>query len=258
MGYKVKSTGIPWRISDGTIMQMACEVTFTLTGTDETVRTVTGPGINIKDLSEATWLAQIRMDLKTAIVAECQKLDAEAVETTAMTNQKTLLQTALTSSGWWFALLVAFLLWMMPLISWAGDLYPLWGTMTLVSANGGTSIWSVLRDTDIGTIDASGHYEVAIWANIEETGDNPSGTIGVSVWAVEAASGTTNSRVGPLSANEVTASEYTISAADPGVGVTKYLGTFSGVPYLHVSGARNNTADAVTINVRYRLMKGQY
>lgn len=258
MGYKVKSTGIPYRVSEGFSISMACSVTFTKTGTDEVTRTVQGASVNIKDIPEETLLLKIRMNLKDAVVAECKALDAEDVETTAMTNQKNLLQTALISSGWWFALLIAFLLWCLPIQSQASDLYPSWSALTNLST--GISTFGAGKTTQIGTIDCSGHYAALIFVNWEETGNNPTGSLGVSAYATESASGVTDGYT-PLTVFEILSSDYSNNyllplSATQGAGVTKtYL--IENIPYITI-GVGKSVDEDDTVTIRYKLMKGQY
>ena len=254
MGYKVKSTGIPWRISEGPLMKMAVDVVFTLNGTDEVPLTVTGTGVNVKDLDEATWLAQVRMNLKTAIVAQCQALDAAIVETAAMTNQKTLLQTALTSSNWWFvALLLMCLLWFTPQANAAGDLVPSWTTYT--TANSGTSVTVAGQNgnASLGTIDMTGYYVCEVVVIWEETGDNPAGTAGVSVFAGSGVTG-----YAPTISTEITPTDYSANYARlPACSGVSKVFIIENIPTISVVAGKG-AVDQDTFKMRYRRMKGTY
>lgn len=252
MGYKVKSIDKLEKQVSGATVSLVATVTFT-DGVKDMQATVRGEGINPYNRTQAEVDEFIKLSLEKAIAAYVTALDKAVADAVKLEPVKTSILSSLAGSG--LTVLLAMMLWLAPMLSWASDLYPSWTALTNATASAGVSVYNA--DTYLGQIDMSAYYSVAIWANIEETDNNPAGTAGVSVWATATASGTTNDYVGPIGVGEVSAAEYTKAAADPGVGVTKFLGTYSGIPYVVLSGAKGTAGDLVTIHIRYKLMKGQ-
>lgn len=144
---------------------------------------------------------------------------------------------------------------MMGVPALAGDLYPEWGAMTNLTAAAGVSLSGTLP-TYIGTIDNSAHYVVEINVNWEETGNNPSGTAGVSLYAQ---SGTTVGAI-PFVVNEIVPTDYTnnYDQTKAHAGVTKTF-IIENIPYIAVGiGKTALEAPGDTFHVRYRRMKGKY
>jgi hypothetical protein len=243
---------------------MACDVIFTKTGTDEKSVTVTGSGINIEAQTEVNLLLAIRMNLKQAIVDMCGQLDADDVETTAMTNQKTLLQTALTSSGWWYAILILCLLCLFSTTSWAGSLYPTHDAVLNLNSgsgvNGGTTIScasSSNQQTGLGIVDSSGSYWVTAWANVYAANNSMTTGVSIYVYSYATSSGVTNMN-SPIAIKEVDPTTYALLKETGISGVTIPLGTYELQKYVGFAAGKTTAADLFSVVIRYVLGRGVY
>lgn len=137
-------------------------------------------------------------------------------------------------------------------LSFAGDIYPEYGAMTTV--NSGTTI-NGKGDTDLGTIDCSGHYECLLFINFYAENGTASNDTGVSVYFTESASGVTDGQSPRI---VVPMSDDTYENLENGASGVTVPVPVSNVPFITLGASAQNAADNWFVRVYRILMKGKY
>lgn len=141
--------------------------------------------------------------------------------------------------------IIAFLF--LPGLCFAGSLTSDWDTTMTNLSNG----YVFVKGThDLGTIDMAGKYVAEIHVNIKETGENPSGEAGVSIFISGATDGVVPAIVWTVDAT--TYQDY----GDGTTGVTKVF-PIENVRYITIGVGQSGT-DAFNASVNYYLMQGKY
>lgn len=259
MAWKVKSIDKLEKVASGVVVYAQALVTFN-DGIVDKQESVQSEVKNPSGMTANALKLWLKTSLEGAIVKRCASLDAETAVATEYAQFIPTIWNDLVALG--VTLLLAFMLWLTPVVGWAGSLYPDWSDSvnTLNAGTGAATSGTTLvpLPTYLGTIDCSGYYAVAVWVNLYEDGDAPNGSAGVSVYALTSNSGTSTYQL-PFSVVEVSAADYTTArVSGSGNGVTKFLGLFENVPYLAIGVGHNNSADVWSAAIRYKRMKGTY
>ncbi len=250
MGYKVKSVDKLEEGSSGAVKYLIATVTYT-DGVKDYTEQVQSEPINPNNRTVEEVDVFLKESIESAIAAKAKAIDAIKVSEAKMDTLKTAVLDSLTQAG--LTILLALMFCCIPMKAWAGDLYPSWEAMTNLTTAAGVSL-SGLKPSYMGTINCSAHYVVEVNINWEESGNNPAGNAGISLYAV---SGTTNGYI-PFTVSEIAPADYTnnYNADNAPSGVTRTF-IIENIPYIAI-GIGKTAADADTFHVRYRRMKGQY
>jgi len=153
-------------------------------------------------------------------------------------------------------LIIALCLLLLASLAVAGTLAPVWEDWTVL-ASGIDPGAGASGSTEIGTINMGNHYAVQVAVNVDETGDNPTGETGVSVYFV---SGTTKATVSaiPSYTQYLSAADYTNYFAANGSGVTLPVLTFENVALVSIRIAKSLGTDNPVCRILYRRMAGSY
>lgn len=240
----------------------------TVTWDDTSTSVVQGPACNPVDYKTQLALDEaLSANLKAAITNAATAKDTILSDATKLDTVKTTILSDLSKAGLTVAL--ALMLCILPVLSQAGTLQPEWGDSTAVvmdpsSSVSGQAIPGQRRPTSMGTIDSSAYYVTHVWINAWEAGGS-TGSLGVSVYAVDTSSGVSTANL-PMTVVEISNTEATIadgSTAGSGqmhasTGITKYLGAYEGVPALNIAVGANNASDTWYTKIKYKRMRGQY